>query len=97
MNLSEERGLQHLDFSTWTGLGDYVKEKSKRLPRTLPDSISKERIIGIDLCRIPRDRCQKIVRNKERRIGIELPKEEYETRFRIRGSGDLRLRERREV
>lgn len=92
MNLTEEWGNEHLDFSG-AGLEDYVKEKNRRIRESLPDSA----IFGMGLCPDLKAQWQKMVRNKEKRIGTELPKEKYETRFRIRGWGDPRLRENRQV
>jgi hypothetical protein len=93
MNLTEEWGDEHLNFSL-DGLKEYAKEKNKRIRETLPESDTKMSTFGMAVCPNPLALWQKLVRNKEKRIGIELPKEKYETRFRIRGSGDPRLRDR---
>lgn len=90
MNLTEEWGDEHLDFSG-TGLEEYIREKKRRFAETAP----KEGMwFGMGPCKDLKVRWQKIVRNKEKRVVPKLPAELYETRFRIRGSGDPRLRDR---
>ena len=71
----------------------YVEEWNKRLPESLPDRHLRE----MGVCQDLKARWQNVVRNKEKRIGIKLPKEKYETRFRIKGWGDPRSLENREV
>lgn len=91
MNLTEEWGHDHLEFSG-AGLEDYFREKNKRILESIPEGIPDliTMLPHPDL----KAQWQKIVRNKEKRIGFKLPKDKYETRFRIKGSGDPRLRDR---
>lgn len=97
MNMSEEWGIEHLNFTSQE-LALYSPEKNKRIKDTLPDSVPPQSSFSMGFCPDPKAQWQKIVRNKEKRIGIELqPKGRYETRFLRKGSGDPRLRNRRQV
>lgn len=85
MNLTEEWGHDHLDFSR-TGLEDYFREKNKRILETLPDG-TPDLITMLphpDL----KGQWQKIIRNNEKRIGFKLRNQKYETRFQIKGSAN---------
>ncbi|KAI1389322.1 uncharacterized protein F4822DRAFT_196893 [Hypoxylon trugodes] len=96
MDLSEEWGEEHLDLDR-TGELEYAGEKNKRL---IASHCGSREIPIPKLSEVPKDlrqQWQNIVRGKQRRINLELPKHLYSTRFRMVGSGDPRLRAGRNI
>lgn len=95
MDLSEEWGEDHLDLDK-PGELEYAKEKNEKLIKLCGETLGivlRLRETPMDL----RQQWQKIVRGKWRRINIEQPQDLYNTRFRMKGSGDPRLRERQNI
>ncbi|KAK2818408.1 hypothetical protein FQN49_007928 [Arthroderma sp. PD_2] len=92
MNLTEEWGQQNLELSGTRDIA-WIRRKNAKVRRLIPDpdeSCWYELPEGEEgLTR--KDTYENIVRTKERRIGVECPKEVYATRFCGHGDGDPRL------
>lgn len=98
MNLTEEWGEKYLDLDK-QGEAEYIKEKNRKILASV-DLEANPAAIMMTLVQRPVDKRAKwvrSVRNKARRINDELPKDKYETRFRIKGRGDPRLNKNRQV
>jgi hypothetical protein len=95
MNLDETWDEKHLDLDK-PAEAEYIREKNKMILESAGD---RPNAILLALAKKPDHRSMwlRIVRNKGRRINDELPKHKYETRFRIVGSGDPRLKKNRKV
>ncbi|WEW60956.1 hypothetical protein PRK78_006444 [Emydomyces testavorans] len=93
MNLTEEWGSENLDLAGTTD-GSYALLKNEKIRASVPPT---EDTYLLELPRRPgskRTIWERIVSTKERRMGIELPKEHYATRFYARCFGDPRLQKR---
>lgn len=94
MDLTEEWGEEHLSLD---GTSDilYAKRKNEKIRASGPQDDTWGGMIELPVHPVNlRETWQDIVRTKERRIGIECPKEFFATRFFVRGRGDPRLRAR---
>lgn len=96
MNLTEEWGWEHLDLS---GSNDVVwaQEKNEKIRASVPLTLGS---CFLELDEGPfslEETWKEIVQRKRDRIGLELPKERFETRFRPRGSGDPRSGQREDA
>lgn len=96
MDLTEQWGLEHLELNAENDLA-WTRRKNEKIRASVPltpDSCLLELQTGaINL----KETWSSIVRTKERRIGAELAGGHFVTRFRGRGDGDPRLRERDRV
>lgn len=93
MDLTDDWGLQHLKLE---GVNDVVwaEQKNEKIRSSVPTSPDS---CLLELSTIPlnlKKTWHSIVKGKDSRIGIECPKEVFATRFRLRGEGDPRLRDR---
>ncbi|KAM7184868.1 hypothetical protein V8F33_012738 [Rhypophila sp. PSN 637] len=93
MNLSEEWGEQNLDLDREYSL-EYAKWKNARIRASIPETEYSDLMELNENPTSLREIWQDIVRTKERRIGLELPKDQYLTRFWPIGAKDPRSRER---
>ncbi|KAI2466803.1 hypothetical protein F4781DRAFT_434018 [Annulohypoxylon bovei var. microspora] len=96
MDLSEEWGDEHLDLDK-PGELDYAKEKNEKIAASLAEYPNSRPSRLRDTPMNLRQKWQVIVRVKQKRIGIEVPGHLYNTRFRVKGSPDPRLREDRNI
>ncbi|KAK8040906.1 hypothetical protein PG994_013913 [Apiospora phragmitis] len=96
MNLSEEWGEQHLDLDRTCSV-EYAQWKDGQIRATIPQTQFSCLMELNDYPKPLRPIWKEIVQTKERRIGVELPKEDYLTRFFPVGREDPRLRERTNV
>ena len=92
MDLDEVWGHQNLDLSGTNDLA-WALQKNDKIEASLPGQ-------DTDMARVPTGTIQcaeiwsEIVNTKERRIGQELAKEYYNTRFHLKGWGDPRKEDR---
>lgn len=93
MNMSEEWGEQHLDLDRTLNV-DYARKKNEKIRATVAETPFSD-LMEINEDPAPlRPIWQEIVGNKKQRIGDELPKDQYLTRFFPVGGGDPRLKRR---
>lgn len=96
MNLSEEWGEANLDLDRSCDVA-YAERKNERIRASIPET-TYSCLMEMNDGPIPlRDVWQDAVRGKVRRIGIELDREMYYTRFCPKGRGDPRLDERVDI
>ncbi|KAK8004100.1 hypothetical protein PG989_003819 [Apiospora arundinis] len=93
MNLSEEWGEEHLDLDRTSDVG-HARWKNEQIRASIPETPYSELMEMDEYPKPLRPIWQDIVRKKKSRIGLELSKDHYHTRFCAIGRGDPRLRER---
>lgn len=97
MDLEEEWGTTHLQLDMPSQAErDYVEQKNIKY-QSVQDQFPKANLRIGTLSKRPIDRTEKwktLVKDKEKRIGLHLPKERYATQYRRKGSQDPRHRGR---
>ncbi|KAF2490759.1 hypothetical protein BU16DRAFT_516621 [Lophium mytilinum] len=96
MDLTYEWGLQHLKLDSENDVV-WAEQKNEKIRSSVP---ATQDSCLLELSTTPmslKDTWHNVVQGKDSRIGMECPKEVFATRFRVRGDGDPRLRDRDEA
>jgi hypothetical protein len=93
MDLSEEWGEQNLDLDRSCNV-EYAQKKNEKIRASIPKTFYSELMEMNDGPTELRGVWQEIVRSKAKRIGVEMPRELYNTRFYAKGREDPRKRNR---
>lgn len=94
MDLDGEWAASHLDLDRTHDVV-WAEQLNAKLKASEPPG---RELFGVSTDPAPiRPLWEEAVNNKEQRLGPEMPKESFVTRFRIVGSGDPRLRDRNYV
>jgi hypothetical protein len=93
MDLSEEWGEQHLDLEGTNDV-EWAERKNEKIRASVPvtDTSCMLEVFGAAFNK--RETWKEIVGRKSHRIGVELPKEYFATRFRGKNMGDPRSEDR---
>jgi len=93
MNLSEEWGQEHLNLSGTSDVA-WAEQKNEAIRASVPLTENSCLLELSDAAFSRKEIWESSVRGRDRRLGVEMPKEVHRTRFYLRDSGDPRLSDR---